>query len=68
MERILLTRRQHNELEAVFSSMTEAVLAVDAEECVIRMNRAAGSLFRIDPESAKTNLYRACCATLSSWR
>ena len=48
MERILLTRRQHNELEAVFSSMTEAVLAVDAEECVIRMNRAAGSLFRID--------------------
>lgn len=53
MERILLTRRQHNELEAVFSSMTEAVLAVDAEECVIRMNRAAGSLFRIDPKISK---------------
>ncbi len=50
MERILLTRRQHNELEAVFSSMTEAVLAVDAEECVIRLNRAAGRLFRIDPQ------------------
>ncbi|MCI5122152.1 MAG: PAS domain-containing protein, partial [Candidatus Electrothrix sp. AUS4] len=53
MERVLLTRRQHNELEAVFSSMTEAVLAVDAEECVIRMNRAAGSLFRIDPKISK---------------
>ncbi|MCW5205073.1 PAS domain-containing sensor histidine kinase, partial [Desulfobulbus sp. N2] len=46
MERILLTCRQHNELEAVFSSMTEAVVAVDAEECVIRLNRAAGLLFR----------------------
>ncbi|CAK8721312.1 histidine kinase [Candidatus Electrothrix gigas] len=53
MERIMLTRRQHNELEAVFSSMTEAVLAVDAEECVIRMNRAAGHLFRIDPNLGK---------------
>lgn len=53
MERILLTRRQHNELEAVFSSMTEAVLAVDAEECVIRLNRAAGLLFRIDPGISK---------------
>ena len=53
MERILLTRRQHNELEAVFSSMTEAVLAVDAEECVIRLNRAAGRLFRIDPRISK---------------
>lgn len=53
MERILLTRRQHNELEAVFSSMTEAVLAVDAEECVIRLNRAAGSLFCIDPQRSK---------------
>jgi two-component system phosphate regulon sensor histidine kinase PhoR len=50
MERILLTSRQHNELEAVFSSMTEAVLAVDAEECVIRLNRAAGRLFRINPQ------------------
>ncbi|RWX51117.1 two-component system, OmpR family, phosphate regulon sensor histidine kinase PhoR [Candidatus Electrothrix marina] len=53
MERILLTRRQHNELEAVFSSMTEAVVAVDAEECVIRLNRAAGLLFRIDPQIGK---------------
>ncbi|CAK8723103.1 histidine kinase [Candidatus Electrothrix laxa] len=53
MERILLTRRQHNELEAVFSSMTEAVLAVDAEECVIRLNRAAGHLFHIDPKIGK---------------
>ena len=53
MERVILTRRQHNELEAVFSSMTEAVLAVDAEECVIRMNRAAGRLFRIDPGTSK---------------
>ncbi|CAK8713819.1 histidine kinase [Candidatus Electrothrix aarhusensis] len=53
MERILLTRRQHNELEAVFSSMAEAVLAVDAEERVIRLNRAAGLLFRIDPHIGK---------------
>lgn len=53
MKRIILTSRQHNELEAVFSSMTEAVLAVDAEECVIRLNRAAGRLFRIDPRIGK---------------
>ena len=53
MERVLLTRRQHNELEAVFSSMAEAVIAVDAEECVIRMNRAAGRLFRLDPQRGK---------------
>ncbi|MCI5151155.1 MAG: PAS domain-containing protein, partial [Candidatus Electrothrix sp. MAN1_4] len=53
MERIFLTRRQHNELETVFSSMTEAVLAVDAEACVIRLNRAAGHLLRIDPHIGK---------------
>ncbi|WP_446009201.1 ATP-binding protein [Candidatus Electrothrix sp.] len=56
IERIIFTSRQHNELEAVFSSMTEAVLAVDAEECVIRLNRAAGRLFRIDPQIGKETL------------
>ena len=47
-ERIRTISRQRNELEAVFSSMTEAVVAIDAEEYVIRMNRAAETLLDID--------------------
>ena len=54
-ERIHIISRQRNELEAVFSSMTEAVVAIDAEECVIRMNRAAGTMLGIDGQTVKGN-------------
>lgn len=52
-QRIQTISRQNNELEAVFGSMTEAVVAIDAEECIIRMNRAATYLFSLDQEAVK---------------
>ncbi|BCO10765.1 PAS domain-containing sensor histidine kinase [Desulfolithobacter dissulfuricans] len=52
-QRIQTISRQHNELEAVFGSMTEAVVAIDAEECIIRMNRAATRLFGLDQKAVK---------------
>ncbi len=52
-ERIDTISRQRNELEAVFSSMTEAVVAIDADECVIRMNRAAETLLDIEGKTVK---------------
>jgi two-component system phosphate regulon sensor histidine kinase PhoR len=41
--------RKNNELEAVFSSMIEPVMAIDTEEQIIRINRAAARLFNLDP-------------------
>jgi two-component system phosphate regulon sensor histidine kinase PhoR len=52
-ERIQAVTRQRNELEAVLTSMVEAVLLVDTEERILRCNRAAGDLLGIAPE--KTN-------------
>ncbi len=43
-----LTQRR-NELESLLSSMTEAVVAVDKEERILTMNRAAVRLFEVDP-------------------
>ena len=51
--RIKIIIQQKNELEAVFSSMTEGILAIDRQHRVIRINRAAAELFRIDPQAAK---------------
>lgn len=42
--------QQRNELDAVLSSMAEAVFAVDAEACLVSMNTAASHLFGVDPE------------------
>ncbi len=52
-ERIKAVVRQRNELEAVLSSMVEAVLAVDVEERIISVNQAAGELFDIDPAAVQ---------------
>jgi two-component system phosphate regulon sensor histidine kinase PhoR len=52
-ERIRAVTAQRNELEAVLSSMAEAVLAVDAEERVIRLNDAAARLFGVEPDQAQ---------------
>ncbi|MFP4446655.1 MAG: ATP-binding protein, partial [Desulfosudaceae bacterium] len=38
---IKLIQRQKNELETVFASMTEAVIAVDSDQKILRLNRAA---------------------------
>jgi two-component system phosphate regulon sensor histidine kinase PhoR len=43
-ERINTVRRQRNEMEAVLSSMVEGVIAVDMEEHIISINRAAGDM------------------------
>ena len=46
-ERISTVSRQHNELQAVFASMVEAVIALDLEERILSINPAAGSLLGI---------------------
>jgi two-component system phosphate regulon sensor histidine kinase PhoR len=43
-ERIDTIMRQRNEIEVMLSSMTEGVIAVDAEEHIISMNHAAGEM------------------------
>jgi two-component system phosphate regulon sensor histidine kinase PhoR len=49
-ERINTITRQRNELEAVFSSMVEGVVAVDTDECIISINHAAANFFECDAE------------------
>ena len=51
--RIRIIIQQRNELEAVFSSMADAVVAIDAEKKVIRMNQAAANLFALSSEVVK---------------
>lgn len=46
-EKIQAIITQRNQLEAVFSSMVEAVVAIDAEERIISINDAAGAIFGV---------------------
>ncbi|MEA3468282.1 MAG: ATP-binding protein [Thermodesulfobacteriota bacterium] len=46
--RIKIISQQRNELEAVFCSMTDGVLAIAPDHTIIRINRAAAELFHID--------------------
>jgi two-component system phosphate regulon sensor histidine kinase PhoR len=50
--RIIDVERQRNEKEAVFDSMVEGVLAVDLDERIISINRAAAGLLGINIEKA----------------
>jgi two-component system phosphate regulon sensor histidine kinase PhoR len=52
-ERIRLTEKQHNELQAVWTSMSEGVIAFDQDERVLNMNGAAGKLFGAEPDQAR---------------
>ena len=45
-ERIKTAIRQRNELNAVFSSMTEAVIAIGSDEKILRVNHAAETFLR----------------------
>lgn len=45
-ERIKTAIRQKNELNAVFSSMTEAVIAIGSDEKILRVNHAAETFLR----------------------
>jgi two-component system, OmpR family, phosphate regulon sensor histidine kinase PhoR len=46
--------QQRNELEAVFSSMTDGVLAIAADHKIIRINRAAADFFQIDSQAVQS--------------
>lgn len=51
--RIRIIIQQRNELEAVFSSMADAVVAIDADKRIIRMNQAAAAVFALPSEAVK---------------
>ncbi len=51
-ERIQTITRQRNEVDTILSSMVEGVLAVDRDQRVISLNRAAATMFGASPERA----------------
>ena len=52
-EKIQAIITQRNQLEAVFSSMVEAVIAIDPEERIININDAAAGIFAVEAQAAK---------------
>lgn len=50
-ERIQTVTRQHNELDALLTSMVEGVLAVDDETRILIMNHAAAGMLGVTPET-----------------
>ncbi len=52
-ERIETIKAQRNELETVFSSMVESVIAIDSHEHVININTAAAELLGIEKNFAR---------------
>jgi two-component system phosphate regulon sensor histidine kinase PhoR len=62
--RIRTISQQHNELEAVFASMTDGVLAIDPNHSIIRINRAAAELFNIQHQSLQGMNYEAIIRNL----
>jgi two-component system phosphate regulon sensor histidine kinase PhoR len=55
-ERLQTITLQRNELEAVFSSMAEMVLAIDTEKRILRINRSAAALFYLSPDDVQGKL------------
>jgi two-component system, OmpR family, phosphate regulon sensor histidine kinase PhoR len=51
-ETIAKITEQNHELDAILSSMTEGVIAIDAQEKIILVNSAASEFFSIDRQSA----------------
>ncbi len=51
-EKIEAIITQRNQLETVFSSMVEAVIAIDSEERVLSLNDAAAELFGVERKTA----------------
>jgi len=49
-DRLAAIEGERNKLAAILAGMNEGVLAVDAEECVLHLNRLAAELLRIDPD------------------
>ncbi len=73
--RLSTITQQRNELEAVLSGMVEAVLVLDKNEHILRINRAAEKLLRIDETKVRnraiqeavrnTDLHRFVTRTLA---
>ncbi len=57
--RVRIIIQQRNELEAVFSSMADAVVAIGSEKNIIRMNQAAATLFSLSSEVVKGKAVQA---------
>ena len=55
-ERIKTLSRQRSEQEAMLRSMVEGVIAVDMEERIIRINKAAGNFFQINAKDCSKKL------------
>ncbi|MFQ5470883.1 MAG: ATP-binding protein [Gammaproteobacteria bacterium] len=51
-QRVATVTNQHNEQQAIFASMIEGVIAIHADQKIIRINRAAAALFSIEPADA----------------
>jgi two-component system phosphate regulon sensor histidine kinase PhoR len=51
-KRVHTIQQQHDEQSALLSCMTECMLAVDAEKKLIKMNRSAEALFRINARAS----------------
>jgi two-component system phosphate regulon sensor histidine kinase PhoR len=51
--RIETISRQRNQLETVLASMLEGVIAVDSDECIVSINRAAAQLFENEPANCQ---------------
>ncbi|MDY0360524.1 MAG: ATP-binding protein [Desulforegulaceae bacterium] len=57
-EKLKTESRNRNELETVFSSMTEGVLALDTNERIMRLNQSALDIFSMDLSDIKNkNVY-----------
>ena len=52
-ERVRAITAQRNEMEAVFNSMSEGILAVDASERILELNPAAAQVLEIDRALAR---------------
>ena len=52
-DQIATIRRQHDEQEAVFSSMVEGVVAIDHSERILYLNPAAAALLEVEQEWAE---------------
>jgi two-component system phosphate regulon sensor histidine kinase PhoR len=57
-ERIKTLSRQRGEQEAMLRSMVEGVLAVDVDERIILINKAAGNFFQINAKECPEKLIR----------
>jgi len=64
-ERIETISSQRNELETVFSSMIESVIAVDRDERVININKSAAKLLGVDRENVKGKIIQEVLRNLN---